>query len=147
MKNYRFFKTSSEPKVIGIRDGISQVRLFPNDEFPWNHFSWLKQFMWLEKGEKWVDLNVNHINLYEGVLEFNLEPKAKLTDVLDFSPFFYGAMIVSKRLMEILKKFNLGNVQYRPVQINSFEGLKQNFEYYMVQIPLCDFQNIDFENT
>ncbi len=103
--------------------------------------------MWLENGEEWTDLNVNHINLYEGILEFNLEPKAKLTDILDFTPFIYGAMVVSKRLMEILKKYNLGNIQYRQVQINSFEGVRQDFEYYLVQTPKFDLNNIDWNIT
>jgi hypothetical protein len=141
---YKLFEQSSDSKVIGIKDGSSQALL--TDETIDRH-QWLKKFMWLKKGESWMDLRHDHINRYEGDIVFEFKKQALLTDTLRTAPFIYGVEIVSSRMKSLLEEYILDDVQFRKIKLVDQTGKKIDADYYLMQMPFLSNDQIDWTAT
>lgn len=144
MKNYFFLDTSIDSKITGIKDGMSQVVFSENFSINWHS---LEQFMFLNEGQQWMDLTELNINSFESELVFQIKKGAKLTDLLDFSPFIYGAFLVSAKLKNILEKFSLEASIFKQVFICEKDGSKLDAEYFLMQLPLTSLENLDWKNS
>lgn len=130
---YKYYKItkSSEPKIIGVRNGVHQ------GEIVWKNFksktaekNFLKDYFTLEKFR-----NSQIHSLPEGIeIEYVKAYKmAKMTDIFGYTPALLGiCYLISQKFKEILEKFNLPYIQFVPVHIYQEE---KHFQYWGPYIP------------
>lgn len=136
--------TSSSSKETGIKDGSSQI-LITDNEF--NRLTWLNEFMWWSKKTQPIDLTKFHINLFDGIIQFELKKGAKLTDVLLHLPPILGGYVIAKKIRDIFLKYKLGNIQFKDVTIIDKNEQIISSEYCLMQVPFLEDESIDWKNT
>lgn len=143
---YYFISDSGEPKIVGLKDGSSQVVISDREL---KRLNWINEFMWWTKRPKPIDSRSFHVNLFEGIPRFELKKGAKLTDLLSHAPpVLGGGYVISKKFKEILINFDLDAVQFKDVFIIDTKEEILSAEYCLMQIPLIDqTNNIDWKNT
>lgn len=144
MKKYFQISQSSEPKIIGVRNGVHQ------GEIVWENFKsnsaendFLNNLFTLDK------FKANQIQpLPEGIeIEYVKAYKmAKMTDIFGFTPALYGiSYFISSKFKEVLEKFNLSYVQFIPVHIYQEDN---HFEYWAPYISKhYNEENFDFKKS
>lgn len=139
---YKFkLETSAEPKVVGIKDGLDQIRL-SNENLNDAKF---KKFLY-NFDDSTQELKEKDILSYNSEIKFELRRQAKLTDCLNFSPFLHIVGIYSERFIELLTNFKLHEkIAIKEVFIFR-EGSKINQRYFLIQQPIVN-EYIDWEQT
>jgi hypothetical protein len=127
----KFYKLSgsSEPKIIGVRNGIHQ------GEIKWKKFKdknaekiWIKFF---------IERMTKSLNVIEDI-NFEIEyveayKMAKVTDFFMFTPALYGIyFFVSEKAKSVLAEYKLPIHEYFPVNIYHKETL---YKYWALYIP------------
>lgn len=141
MKYYQISR-SSEPKVIGIKTGTSQVELIEND---------------IEKNQAYIDFK-NHFSGYNQEFwhtqdkVFRLEPpciigemrkNAKVTDIMQYGQVYrYLFEIYSEKYINIVKSFNIGNYKTFDFEIKNIPE-----RYYLMFIETIILEEIDFDKS
>ena len=129
---------SSDPKVIGVNNGIYQVEL---DEKELGKYKDLltqvniKSF--LEHRDKIFDLDI--------ILEGKLLPKAKVTGIMGYTPHLFGFQyLISQTVVECLKEENVSKEQYHLLEID-IKGLDE--DYYLLYVPWISNSEIIFSES
>ncbi len=141
MKYYQIFR-SAEPKVIGIKDGTSQVELITKDilsdksfiDFD-NHFNSHNKDFW-QSQDKIQFLNPP---TFTGVLR----KKAKVTDIMQYGEMFaFLNYIYSERYYNIIKAFKIG-------QHKAFGFVIENVRhpYYLLYFETVSLLEISHEKS
>jgi hypothetical protein len=141
---YKSVSTSSDPKEIGVNNGIYQVELLEKKSFVSNDE---KKYY-----EEYFNGNVKSFLLDDfkkikkdklSLLTYYPLKKAKETDFISFSPNEMGLnFIVSERVMDIFESFNLYEYIKIPTKI---EGFKSKF--YTIGFPMIEIEKIDFNKS
>jgi hypothetical protein len=141
--NYYLARGTSEPKVIGIKDGTYQARLIRNeltDTFTFDYFQryidgWDKPYWTLFDTFPEQNLNVELVEL---------KGKAKRTDFISFYPNAKGngEFLLSKRAADIFRTFNLPRHQFFPTTIIHNGEILDSYEYLFC--PCLGYEYIDF---
>lgn len=128
MKYYEL-SVSSEPKIIGVRNGVNQGKIkwkqfkSKSSEKKIIHFFLDKLGESLDKIEP-IDFEIEYVEAYK---------TAKMTDFFIFTPALYGVnFLVSNKVVELLKRFHLPIHTYIPAQIYHKDIL---YQYYGLYIP------------
>lgn len=109
MKYYQISR-SAEPKIIGRKDGMSQVELIENSKIDKddrsldfeNHFSRYNKDFWNNQD---IVFNLNP-PLFSG----KLRKGAKITDLMEYGPVYhYLYRIYSEKYINIIKRFSIGD--------------------------------------
>jgi len=145
--NYYKIRESSDPKVTGIKDGMSQAIIdkngFVNKS---NYDKYLDYFLSNDPKIYWE--HVGTIPNFEVNLGcIRLEPNAILTDFISYDPNLHhgGKFLVSDRALEILLDHNLGLFKIYNVSIYSDD--KHYANYKLLYCPSLSYNVIDFERT
>ena len=141
---YYSFETDPEPKIIGVRDGLSQVRIQPEGFANALTYEELESF-W-EPSTYWQRLT--HEPPRQFVIEFaKLRPKAKLTDFLEFSPFFMGCpFMLSSRAKQVFADYYIQPNYLFDVLIYDKTGLVST-DYSLFYFPMLGYEVIDFAKS
>lgn len=141
MKYYQVSRTS-EPKIIGIKTGASQVELLDDKidknqnykDFE-NHFSGYNKGFWHNQ-HKVFELN-------PPVIKGKLRKNAKQTDIMEYGPVFsFLYCIYSERFISILKSFNLGSYK-----LFDFEICDVVDKYYLLFIQSIILEEIIYNKS
>ena len=141
MKYYRL-KLSSEPKIIGVKNGIYQVEIDKKKYASPKYYDRLLNFFssqgWFEK-EQTPNFEV-HIHA-------NMLKSAIMTDFLQFSPALMACdFLVNNRVLDVFRNFNIQNHMLFPVTI--YQGNKVIDENYsLFFLPYLDYDIIDFPKS
>jgi hypothetical protein len=119
---YNIFKTDAEPRVSGIRDGLSQAVI---DNKYWENRKELHNFIWGEDNLEYLSGNRPLFNL--DLDDVELKSTAKLTDLISVSTILTG-FIVSSKLRSLLEKFHLPNHTYFKVSFRQLNKKTQLIE-------------------
>lgn len=141
--NYYIIKRSSDPEIIGVKNGFKQAEIkedgFQNkceferlkDNLGSNHYWEVKD------GVPSMNFDIEYVEMLKG---------AKITDFLQFGPVMMNCpFFVSDRVMKLMNDGNLANICYFPASV--FSGKKYINKYYLMYIsPLEDYV-IDFSKS
>lgn len=120
---------SSEPKIIGVRNGVHQGEIkwkkFKNKNSEKEIINYFIQRMTksLDRIED-ISFEIEYVEAYK---------MAKMTDFFKFTPALYGiSFFVSEKARNLLSKYNLPVHAYLPVNIYQNEKL---YKYWALYIP------------
>lgn len=139
MKYYQISR-SAEPKIIGIKDGTSQVKLIVNDildnqdyiEFD-NHFSDYNKDFFLNQQKA----GLLKPPFFKGVLRKN----AKVTDLMRYGQMFYNLYYMySEKYIEIIKTHDIGKHYLFPVKVESVNSM-----YYLMYLNMIPTAELIFD--
>ena len=141
MKYYQISRTS-EPKIIGIKTGASQVELLEvkiekNQNYKdfENHFSGHNKEFWHNQN-KVFELN-------PPVIKGKLRKNAKQTDIMEYGPVYsFLYCLYSEKYINILKSFNIGNYK-----IFDFEIYNTLEKYYLLFIQSVILEEINYNKS
>ena len=143
---YRQATTSSEPKIIGVNNGVYQLEL--NEKKLEKHKGFdLINHLFLESRKRDIEAfnnSVKNLNL-DIIFEFKKLKNAKITDVIGFSPFFFScSYIISQRFVECLNQVEVKQSEFKlfPVSIKNIEEI-----FYLLFIPMIPHEQINFVNS
>ena len=138
---YYNIKTSWDPKIIGVKNGIYQVELLEKKYTK----EYLVQFNKYFHSELLLD---NSLPPFDIVFHFQKLKLARLTDVISFSPYLnYCHFILNDKAIRCLERFNVQNYHLLPVVIYDEHGKETDTNYKMFFCKLMDWNIIDFKNT
>lgn len=135
---YYFFRTSSDPKVIGVRNGIYQA------EFDKNCFSTKEGFGKYQKlfsAGKIVNEESQIKEVVSELVNLNLLKSARLTDFLQFSPHLPGVkFLISDRLKNILENFRIADHHFYKTSILDQKTNREHpyYFFYYKSIPITE---------
>lgn len=142
--DYYLVRGTSDPKIIGIKDGINQARLVRNeftDSYTYDYFQ-----KYTDGGDEpyWTIYDSfpdRQLNL--GLVE--LRKKAKRTDFVSFYPNANanGEFLFSKRAADIFRKANLPEHQFVPVTMSQDGQIIESYEYFFCKCLGYEF--VDFK--
>lgn len=141
MKYYQIDRTS-EIKVIGRKDGMSQVERIEDNinetqnyiDFK-NHFSGYNQEFWRTQDKAF--------KLEPPVIKGRMRKNAKVTDIMWYgSVFDFLNHIYSQKYINIIKSFNIGNFKTFNFKI---ENIPEN--YYLMFIETITLEEVDFNKS
>jgi hypothetical protein len=141
MKYYQISR-SAEPKIIGRKDGMSQVeRIEDNVEKKQNyidfknHFSGYNTDFWHTQDKVFA--------LNPPVIKGRMRKNAKVTDIMKYGQVFdFLDLILSQKYIDILKAFNIGNFKTFDFEI---ENIRE--KYYLMFIETIILEEVDFNKS
>lgn len=133
--------------VLGVNNGIYQL-VFPVEYLKKNsNFDEIEKLIiktnindFIKHQNSIYKLNIRYL---KGVLLKN----ANLTDILVFSPFFFGYQyVVSQNFVDCLFEVGVSNNEYHLRKIE-IENINVNINYYLFFVPFVPNTEIDFSNS
>lgn len=142
---YHSFTTSSEPKIIGVRDGLSQVKI-KFDRFA-NQTTGAEMERFFDFRTYWQ--RPDHVPSRPFCLEYaQLRPRAKLTDLLLYDNFYMGCpFLLSRRAREVFARHHLGPHYWFDVFLYDPAGTFVSSEYALFYCPYLGYDAIDFARS
>lgn len=142
---YHSFITDSEPKVIGVRDGMSQVNVKFDLFTDQNTQSEMKRFF--DFRTYWQ--RADHIPPQPFRIEHaQLRSRAKLTDFPESDLYYIGCpFMLSRRAREVFTAHNLEPNYWFDVSIYDKAGLLISDDYFLFYCPYLDYETIDFARS
>jgi hypothetical protein len=142
--NYYLVRGTSDPKVIGIKDGTFQARLIRNELTDTFTFDYFQKYTDGGEGPYWTIFDsfpVKRLDL--GLIE--LRKKAKTTDFISFYPNAKanGEFLLSEKASDLFRKFNLPKHEFVLVTIHYSGQEIDSYEYLFSQCLGYEF--IDFK--
>jgi hypothetical protein len=144
--NYYLVRDTSDPKVIGLRDGTHQALLVRNELIDCFTYDYFDRYSNGDKESYWKIYDTfPDKNLDFGLVE--LKSKAKLTDFISFYPNAKanGQFLISKRTSELFKLFNLPLHQLTPVTLIKDGQTIDSYDYLFCQCLGYEF--VDFTKS
>lgn len=142
---YKQVSTSSEQKIIGVTNGVYQVEIDENS---------------LELNENVIEINsvLNQTNVFDFLDKQNrvsqlkieslkgcLLKKAKVTDVMGYSPYYFGfSFIVSEKFIDFLKEEKVNKDEYHFFEI-TIDNL--NDKYFFFFVPMIPTSEVVFQKS
>ncbi len=135
----RQIDNSIEPEVIGVSNGVCQL------EIDFNSLEMLRPVVIDCRVQDFI-INQNKIyGLNFGGIKGRLMPKAKLTDIMIFSPYMFGfKYVVSEKFITCLRELEVSEMEYNLFSI-TLEGVTEN--YYLLFIPWVASEEVDFSKS
>ncbi|BFM44106.1 hypothetical protein CFS9_27470 [Flavobacterium sp. CFS9] len=141
---YKNIRTESDPKIIGVNNGVYQVELndrksFVNKEEKKNYENYFDGNFNSFSIDNFKNIEKNKVT----ILTYFPLKKAKETDFVSFSPNEMGLnFIISQKVLDIFESFNLCEFIKIPTKI---EGFKNNF--YTIGFPITNYDFLDFPES
>lgn len=141
MNTYSLIRSESDPKVIGIKTGLSQVELKQEQESYRLLDEFLDIFTFWDKKDfalpDSIQLSVQHGKLLKG---------AKLTDFMRFRPYLIDChFIIRENIRLLLEEFILPEHYFIPVEILNRDHMTER--HYLFYMPDLHFEVIDFSKS
>ena len=143
MKFYKL-SVSSEPKVIGVNNGVYQGNI------AWKKFELKNSEKKIKEGYFSLKKHLENKKIIEPI-DFEIEyiealKAAKLTDFFTYSPILWGVnYFVTKKVKDLLGSFKLPLSAFIPANI-FHKGIK--YEYYAFYVPVHYREDsFDFSNS
>ncbi|WP_374516868.1 hypothetical protein [Undibacterium squillarum] len=139
---YYILRSDSDPKVLGVSNGIKQVEIRKNGFENKTEYERLMEILGANEYWNYVDKIQN--------LEFNIENAelikgANLTDFLQFGPHLFSCpFLISEAVKEILIGFNLSGIKFWPAKVVKN---RQKLNYYLLHINSIPNNAIDFKRS
>jgi hypothetical protein len=139
---YHSFSTACEPNAIGVKDGMAQVVIRPEE------FANLATYQELEHFFHTYWQRVDHTPPNPFVIEYaKLRPKAKLTDFLDFSPFLMACpFMLSGQAKAVFAQHCIPPSYLFDVFIYDKAGFVTS-DYSLFYCPLVGYEAVDFAKS
>ncbi len=146
MNNYFQIRRSSDPKVIGMKDGSSQAKIDRAGFQSKEKYDEFYNYFFNRKINPFWEI-FGRIPAFEVDLEcVRLNKRAKLTDFLSYYPeIFGGNYLINIRIIEILNFFNLPNIKLFDVKL--FDDDRIRTDYKLLFVEVLDYDVIDFKKT
>ncbi|TPE45831.1 hypothetical protein [Pontibacter mangrovi] len=133
--HYNILRISSDPKVIGVNNGIYQIEL---DKSCFSNIKEYEKFILEFPEDSNVDIN------YPRPLIYRVLKKAKLTDFMGYSQSLIGVpFVLSGKAVRIFNDFSLK--EHSLIEIE-FKENKDN-SYYLFRYPFTENSTINFEKS
>lgn len=140
--NYYQVSRTSEPKIVGVTTGASQVALNEeaienNDDYKafLNYFDYQNKDFWTKQN------TVCQLN--PPIIKGKMRKKAKLTDIMEYGPIYHCLHdVYSQKYIDIIKTFNIGNYKTFDFEI---ESIKE--KYYLLYIETISTPEIIFDKS
>lgn len=137
---YYLLKTVSDPKIKGIKTGLSQVGLDEQNPVTLKLQEFFFAIGYWEREKYIPDFEIKNCTA-------TLHKNAKLTDFLDFRPNLLTCpFMISDRLAEVLSKFKIQQYFTYPVTLYDAGKLLSD-KYYIFCCPLQQYDVIDFSRS
>ncbi len=136
---------SSEPKVIGVTNGLYQVKIDEKNLKNNPNYTQIERFF--NEIDVWEFLRVQEqiFQLKIKCLTGKLLKKAKPTDIMGFSPFIFGfKYIVSQNFVDCLINEMVESNEFHLFKID-VKGL--DLDYYLFFVPMIPSSEIDFSKS
>lgn len=145
MEKFKLITNSSEPKIIGTRNGVYQVG-FTNEELEkHSDFGALDRIFISPGKRKIVEFNKEVLNLKIEPIQGELIKGAKITDFMGFCPYFFGCnYLISQKVFEVFKDFQIDKSQINllPVELGN-----DNSKYFILFVPMIPHEEIIFKES
>lgn len=127
---------SAEPKIIGIKDGTSQVQLHTINPINTDYKIFNEFFHGFNKS--FFDNQEQIESLSPPLFEGSLRKNAKVTDLMRYGQtFHYLFYLYSEKYIEIIKTHNVGQYFLFPFKIESIESI-----YYLMFVNTISVSEI-----
>lgn len=134
-----------EPKIIGVNNGVYQVEFKEKELKKNNNYNEINSTLiattindFLEKQDSVSQMKIEH-------LKGKLLKKAKLTDIMVFTPFFFGySYLVSQKFVDCLEEEKVSKNEYH---LRKVEIINVELNYYLFFVPMIPSTEIDFSNS
>ncbi|PQJ76519.1 hypothetical protein [Polaribacter glomeratus] len=142
---FKRITNSSEPNVIGVNNGVYQLE-FKGKELKKNiNYKEIEETLLIGNIDKFLKDQNGISNLEIKHLKGKLLKKAKLTDIMVFSPFFFGyEYIVSQKFVDCLEEEKVNKNEYHLRKIEIID-VKDN--YYLLFVPMIPNTEIVFSES
>lgn len=132
---YNILRISSEPKVIGVNNGIYQIEL---DKSCFSNGKEYERFILEFPEDSTIDIN------HPRPLVYKVLKKAKLTDFMGYCQYLHGVpFVLSGKAVGIFKDFSLK--EHSLIEITLKENEKDS--YYLFRYPFTENSSINFEKS
>lgn len=140
---YYTLRLPSDPKVIGVDNGIAQVEIRGDKFSDQTMYDRIKEFFRVKN--YWS--RESFVPDFEIRFEYAESLKnAILTDFLSFSPYFIACpFMISQKVVNVFKEFNIQDHYLYPVALFKEDDLIDLYE--MFYCPLLDYNIIDFSRS
>lgn len=142
---FKQIRNSSEPKIIGVNNGIYQVEINKQSLKNNDNYNEIKELL-LQ-----TDVNVflkNRQQIFElkvKELKGNLLKRAKLTDIMGYSDYFFGfKYIVSQKFVDCLLEVGVSKDEYYLIKIE-IKNIAES--YYLMFVPWVLISEINYSNS
>lgn len=136
--------TQSDPKGIGVKNGIYQCEIIP-DLFsnPEGFKNLLSEFTIK------YDFDKNQIEPADLDFEYvKLLKKAKITDIISYSPSLREfQFILSSKAKGLLEGLNIPNCRFYTTKLYDYNGNQVHDNFYMLQTSYLGYEAINFEKS
>jgi hypothetical protein len=141
MKYYQI-DVSCEPKIIGVNNGIYQIKIDKNIMQEDERFSEFLDFFSYDNKDFWQNQNTI-LNFKIPEIHGKLLKKAKLTDIMGYTESItFLNNVYSQKFIDILNIFNIEEYSLFKIDI---ENIASN--YYFMFIKTIDFDEINFQKS
>lgn len=142
---YRQLSTSSEPKIIGVNNGIFQVEIVESSLRENKNFEEINSILNQTNIFGFIDDQYKIFDLQIDQLRGRILKGANITDVMGFSPFYFGfKFIVSQKFLDCLNKIKVDINEYYFLNIK-LSNIDEN--YYLFFTPVIPTSEILFDKS
>ena len=137
--------TQSDPKIIGVKNGIYQCEIIPD------LYSNPEVYNILESEFAFIKYKFEKNHIPPEGLEFEyvrLLKKAKITDVISYSPALREfQFILSSKAKELLEGLNIPNCSFYTTKLYDYNGNRVLGNFFMFQTSYLGYEAINFEKS
>jgi hypothetical protein len=144
MKQYYLIRRESDPKIVGVKEGITQVEIrrsgFANSSIYDDLVSFFDTFNYWKKKSfaPTRDFDIEYVEILTG---------AKLTDFMGYRPYLIACpFIVSEKARSIFEEHVVQEHYYFPVRMYR-TGQPVNGSYFLFYCPPLPFEVVDFARS
>jgi hypothetical protein len=143
--NYFIMRSSSDPKIIGVRDGGSQAKI-DREKFS-EKSNYDKFFDFFAKRDSTIWLKLDKVPSFDFELEYvGLRNGAKLTDFLVYYPEAFGAnFLMSEKAIHVLEQHNLPI--HKKYSAKVYYNERDFILYKLVYFPALGYDMVNFSKT
>lgn len=141
MKYYQI-SVSTEPKIIGVRNGIYQIEIDEKSVLENDNYIEFKQHFSRKNIDFWNVQDKVH-QLFPPMLNGTLVKKAIVTDIMGYAPAYrFLDYIYSDKFINIIKVFNIGD--YKTFDLN-ISGVLEKYNFLFLETVTNN--QINFEQS
>lgn len=139
---FKQVSNSSETTVIGVRNGIYQIEIDENELKKKKDYPLIEEFFLKAQLSDSSGYNHKVANLKLSTLKGHLLKGAKITDLMGFTPYFFGCpFVVSNEFVNCLLDCRVASTEYRLFNLK-LKGVQQDF--YLIWLPMIGLKEVNF---
>lgn len=136
---------SAEPKIIGVTNGIYQVEINEDSLKENPNYDEISGLLTQVNLDDFLANRHRLFNLQVQNITGKLLKKAKQTDLMGYSPYYFGFhFLVSQKFVDILDKNEIDNTEYHLIKVN-IDKIKTN--YFLFYVPWISNTEINFSES